>query len=106
MIKITVTLNEVDKKINAIEVKGHAYSAEPGKDLICAAVSAVVIGGFNALVDVKKYDVKLEKGNAFVKVNSNYNDNDQIVLKTILTQLKTIAEDNHQFVSVKEILND
>ena len=33
------------------EMKGHANTAPHGNDLLCAAISAIVTGGFNAFDD-------------------------------------------------------
>jgi uncharacterized protein YsxB (DUF464 family) len=46
---ITILLKETDGHFVSLEAKGHANSAPYGADLVCAAVSAVILGGFNAL---------------------------------------------------------
>ena len=56
MIKIVLTYK--DNKIDALEIKGHANSAEYGKDLVCAAVSAISVGGLNALAILKDKNIK------------------------------------------------
>ena len=66
MIKIVIKRDVSSQKIISIEVKGHANSAEYGKDLVCAAVTTVMTGGMNALQD-KDYDFKLEEGHIYVK---------------------------------------
>ncbi len=47
MIQIDVLTQ--DSKILKIEVSGHAYSGEPGFDLVCAGVSSIAVGALNAL---------------------------------------------------------
>ena len=60
MIKILIKYegNEFD----SLEVKGHANSAPHGQDLVCAGVSAILIGGLNNLDNVKSFDIKIEEG--------------------------------------------
>ena len=100
MIKVVIKLDESTEKITSIEVKGHAGKDTYGKDLVCAAVSAVITGGMNAL-NAKDFSFILEEGHALIKANNIPNDNDEVVLKTMETQLRTIEESEKQFVQIK-----
>ena len=102
MIKIVIKRDVSSQKIISIEVKGHANSAEYGKDLVCAAVSTVMTGGMNALQD-KEYDFKLEEGHIYVKALDIPSDYDSVVLKTIEVQLMTIEESNHKYVQIENL---
>lgn len=102
MIKIVIKRDVGSNKIILIEVKGHANKDAYGKDLVCAAVSAVITGGFNALMD-KDYDFKLDEGHAYVKALDIPSDYDSVVLKTIETQLKTIEESESKFVQIENL---
>ena len=102
MIKIVIKRDVGSNKIILIEVKGHASKDTYGKDLVCAAVSAVITGGFNALMD-KDYDFKLDEGHAYVKALDIPSDYDSVVLKTIETQLKTIEESESKFVQIENL---
>ena len=100
MIKILIRTEE--NSFKSLEVKGHANSAEYGKDLICAAVSTVMTGGMNALKD-KEYDFKLEEGHIYVKALDIPSDYDSVVLKTMEVQLMTIEESNHKYVQIENL---
>ncbi len=102
MIKIVIKRDVSSQKIISIEVKGHANSAEYGKDLVCAAVSTVMTGGMNALQD-KEYDFKLEEGHIYVKALDIPSDYDSVVLKTMEVQLMTIEESNHKYVQIENL---
>ena len=102
MIKIVIKRDVSSQKIISIEVKGHANSAEYGKDLVCAAVTTVMTGGMNALQD-KDYDFKLEEGHIYVKALDIPSDYDSVVLKTIEIQLMTIEESNHKYVKIENL---
>ncbi|MBO5578458.1 MAG: ribosomal-processing cysteine protease Prp [Bacilli bacterium] len=102
MIKIVIKRDVSSQKIISIEVKGHANSAEYGKDLVCAAVSTVMTGGMNALKD-KEYDFKLEEGHIYVKALDIPSDYDSVVLKTMEVQLMTIEESNHKYVQIENL---
>ena len=102
MIKIVIKRDVSSQKIISIEVKGHANSAEYGKDLVCAAVSTVMTGGMHALKD-KEYDFKLEEGHIYVKALDIPSDYDSVVLKTMEVQLMTIEESNHKYVQIENL---
>ena len=102
MIKIVIKRDVSSDKIILIEVKGHSGKDAYGKDLVCAGVSSIITGGFNALVD-KDYDFKLDEGHAYVKALDIPSDYDAVVLKTIETQLKTIEEAEPEFVRIENL---
>ncbi len=98
MIKAKFTKN-VDDSIELL-IEGHALFGEYGKDVICGAVSSIVIGGLNALTDISNFDVVIKEG--FVKVQSKnkISEEDKIVINTILIQLETIEEKFPNYIKV------
>jgi len=62
-------LIDITKKDSLITIKGHAGYAEPGKDIVCAAVSALTqafIASIEELTQDKiKYDISV--GNAVMR---------------------------------------
>ena len=102
MIKVVIKRDESSNKITSIEVKGHSNKDIKGKDLVCAAVSSIITGGANALLD-KEYDFKLEEGDAHIKALDIPSDHDAVVLNTIEVQLKTVEEFDPGFVQVKNL---
>ena len=102
MIKIVIKRDVSSEKIILIEVKGHAGKDAYGKDLVCAACSAIITGGFNALKD-KDYDFKLDEGHAYVRALDIPSDYDAVVLKTIEVQLLTLKEAEPDFVQIENL---
>lgn len=100
MIKVKIG-HASNNQVNFLEVTGHANSAPYGQDLICAAVSAVLTGGFNNLVNVNNYEIKLDEGHAYFKSNAPLDAHDEAVIETIICGLNTIQESNPKFVEVK-----
>ena len=94
-VKIIFTKNE----LCGLEVKGHANSDEHGKDLVCAGVSSIITGGFNALVKDEIEEITLEEGYAKVVVNPESKSVD--VINVILIQLQTIQESYPKFIKIK-----
>ena len=100
MIKITATRS--NGKIVSLTVKGHANSAPKGEDLVCAAVSAILVGGCNALSNPNCYTIKLDSGDASITEKEHANTHDYEVLEVMLVQLKTIEETNNKFLQIIE----
>ena len=46
---ITVSYSKNNEIISLIEVTGHALFAPKGQDIVCSAVSSIMIGGLNNL---------------------------------------------------------
>ena len=99
MIKVLITREE--SKFVSLEVKGHANSAEQGKDLVCAGVTAILAGGFNNLESPKSFELKLDEGHALAKAIKEVSSHDEIVMETIINSLKTMEESWPQFISIK-----
>ena len=100
MIKITATRN--NGKITNLTVKGHANSAPHGEDLVCAAVSSILVGGCNALKEPNCFAIKLNEGDASVVEVSHANEHDYEVLEVMLVQFKSVEETSSKFLKVIE----
>lgn len=99
MIRVKKICSSKDKLLG-LEIKGHANFDESGKDLICAAVSSIVTGGFNALTKEEITEVILEEGYAKVILKNNAIES-CLVLNVILVQLRTIEESYPQYIDIK-----
>jgi len=100
MIKIEATRK--NGKIVNLSVKGHANSAEKGKDLVCAAVSSILVGGCNALNQPNCFAIKLDSGDASIEELDHANEHDYEVLEIMIVQFKTIEESYGKFLKVIE----
>jgi len=86
--------------IRSIKASGHADSAPAGHDLVCAAISAIILGGFNALRE-NKYRFEVHDGFGSVEVLRNPGTRDATVLETIVTQLESVAESHPDNASLE-----
>ena len=100
MIKVNIEKN--DTKIVSLEVSGHSNYDEKGKDIVCAGVSAIIVGGINALLNENKaiIDYKCKEGYAYIFVKDIDNDNINKILDVITTQLYTIEESYPKFIKI------
>ena len=98
---IKVLIKREENKFISLEVKGHAKSAENGKDLVCAGVTSILAGGFNNLENPNSFELKLEEGYALARAVKEVSSHDEIVIETIITGLKTMEESWPQFINIK-----
>ncbi len=101
MIRIQVTYE--NEKFVSLIAKGHAESADYGHDTVCAAVSAIIQGGINALKDDEKnYSLSIEKGDLELKrLTSKMSEHDEIVIETIYVQLESVAQVAKDYVQLE-----
>ena len=99
---IEVNYLENNSVISKLEISGHANFDKKGKDIVCSAVSAIGVGGINALTNIDKIEVVIKEGYILVNGSGLNNDYNQIVLKTMLTQLKTIEKSYSKYIKVSK----
>ena len=99
MIKVLIRFEE--KNFKSLEVKGHANSAPYGQDLVCAAVSAILTGCTNAIQDEKAFHLDVSEGHYKLEAIDSLSPHDEAVVETIITGLKTIADEYDKFVSIQ-----
>lgn len=100
---ICITIAQKSNKIDCLEIKGHANSAEYGKDLVCAGVSAISVGGLNALATLNDKNIELKMSDGYILIrNASHNDKAQIILNTIIIQLQTVKEVQKDYIKIIE----
>lgn len=97
---ISVNVKFIGKDVKSLTVSGHANYDQYGKDIVCAGVSAVVTGGINALEsEIESIKIINEDNKLGVEV-INSNEKIQIILNTILIQLKTIENSYKKYIKI------
>ena len=99
---IRIEVSYVDGKIRELSVEGHSNFAKLGKDIVCAAVSSIVIGGANAIENPKCYTFKEKDGYFLIHEIASTSESDYQTLKVMVTQLKTVSEAFPKNVSIIE----
>ncbi len=98
MIHVRVTGNR--GSVKSVRISGHAYAGDPGKDLICAAVSSIGTGTMNALDEMVPDTCEL-KLNENIEIRVIQDSRDvQLILNAMLIQLKTIAEEYPKYLEI------
>ena len=70
---------------------------------MCAGVSAIVIGGINAIISlVKDQKVDYEVNDGYVKLNNLNNIEVQNILKVVIIQLKSVEDSYSKHIKIVE----
>lgn len=97
------------RKYNRLTAKGHAYSGEEGHDIVCAAVSALMLtmaGNVNALSrqgSVREPGVHLGKGDAEVRCKPVRKMGNVVTLMfdTVGTGFQLLADQYPEYIRYK-----
>lgn len=95
------------RSYNRLTVQGHAHSAEPGQDLVCAGASALAytmaanVGNMNANGQVQDVIVKLESGDAEIscRAKAKYKAAVARIFEAICVGFELLAASNPQYIS-------
>lgn len=97
-----------DGAIAELRVSGHAEYADPGEDIVCAGVSALVQSALLGLKQVAKHphEGKATSGRMHCRVKAGGTPEStlkaQAILETTVIGLRDIAKEYHQFIRVTE----
>jgi len=107
MISISIYRNSKNN-IEQFTVKGHAYSDEPGKDIVCSAVSMLTQTILIGLHDIAKLNISYEVDNGYLlcKLPIDLTDKElydaMLLIDTMLLGLKNIQESYPKYVKIHD----
>ncbi|WOV82925.1 ribosomal-processing cysteine protease Prp [Sporosarcina jeotgali] len=104
MIQITVQ-EQASGRISSFEMSGHADYAEHGKDLVCAAASAVSFGAVNAIISLTGVTPAIQQGEdgGYLKVvlpETEEDHDQQVIMRAMIVSMQTIEQDYAQFIKI------
>ena len=90
-----------------ITIEGHSGYSFNGTDIVCAGVSAITVGGLNAIArayrnDLTKFQVEMSEGYTSLNVLDTEKLEVQTILETLEIQFKTIEETYSKYIKVIE----
>ncbi len=105
MVKVTVTYQK-DEIIEML-IQGHANYEEKGKDIVCAAVSSIVITSVNGIMRLKKDSLDFHETDA--EINIKIKQQDEITKTLIFNMfvlLDELANQYPQNIVIRRCQND
>ncbi|MBD0381699.1 ribosomal-processing cysteine protease Prp [Paenibacillus sedimenti] len=110
MIYVTIErLSQDSPQISSFVVEGHAEYDVPGKDLVCAAVSAVTFGTYNAIesltgiiplheMEPGLLDVTIPE---LTEADHAKNAQVQLILESMIVMLQTIERNYGDYITIE-----
>lgn len=102
---ITITVKKRNGSYMEFVSKGHAGYAEAGQDIVCAAVSALIITTVNSLENftLEKFDAEEKDGFVSIRfLNSQNTDQGKLLMDSLLLGLTEIAHNyNNRYLTVR-----
>lgn len=106
---ITITIVRDDRRaIMRFTVTGHAFYNDPGKDIVCAGVSAITIGAINAIEKLTGLEPRAVSKSGLLKAEAPRssdpirNDQVQLLLEGMVAALESITESYGNYVKIKD----
>ncbi|MDQ1912403.1 ribosomal-processing cysteine protease Prp [Paenibacillus sp. GD4] len=106
MIRVAIR-RESGGRIQRFQVDGHAQYDEPGKDIVCAGVSAVTVGTVNAIEALLKVQLKTHMKHGLLKVDipeleEPLRDQVQLLLESMVVMLQSIEQSYGAYIALKD----
>ena len=101
---ITITVKKRNGNYLEFVSKGHAGYAEEGQDIVCAAVSVLVINTVNSLEKFTddKFDVQEKDGFVSIHFRNDLSERGMLLMDSLLLGLTEIAGSyNNRYLTVK-----
>ena len=93
---ITVTICKENQCFTKIQCKGHAGYAKHGQDIVCAAVSILVINTINALeaLVAQPMHVESDEETGFIRcsIDKPYHKESDLLVQTMIMGIQSISE--------------
>jgi len=103
---ISITINRTESNsIHSFVIRGHAFFADRGKDIVCAGASAVSVGAINAVHALTGVTPEIDQGDGFLRcvvpeLPEDINEKVQLLLEGMIISLQTIEEEYGEHIKI------
>ncbi len=102
MIQITI-YQDSDSHIVRFESLGHAEYADPGSDIVCAAVSALVINTINSIetLTADRFSEDMQEAEGIIRFRmETFSHDSQLLLKSLILGLEEMERNYSEYIDV------
>ncbi len=86
---------------NKIKVNGHSGYEENGKDIVCAAVSSIVITTVNAIIRLEPSTITYQESDGMVEINIlEENEMTNTLILNMVDLLKDLEKNYSKYIKV------
>ena len=94
---------KVNIRKNHIEIKGHAMYDDYGKDIVCAAVSSIVITTINAILSFDENAINYENKEGYINIDIvNESETTKKLINNMVKLLKDLKQDYQKNIKINE----
>ena len=94
---------KVNIRKNHIEIKGHAMYDDYGKDIVCAAVSSIVITTINAILSFDKNAINYENKEGYINIDIvSESETTKKLINNMVKLLKDLEQDYQKNIKINE----
>ncbi|MCS7458716.1 ribosomal-processing cysteine protease Prp [Paenibacillus doosanensis] len=107
MIRVTIK-RRPGGRIESFRVKGHALFDNPGKDIVCAGVSAVTVGTVNAVESVLGVELQADMKDGLLDVrvperlDEALSEKVQLLLESMVAMLQSIEQSYGEYIALQQ----
>ena len=95
---------KVVKKGNHIDIKGHALFDKYGKDIVCAAVSSIVVTTVNGILSIDKDSIECTDNTGYVSIDILKDVRVvNLLISNMMNLLKELEKQYNKNIKVEEV---
>lgn len=108
MVTVTFYRRADDRRITQFVIAGHANFAKHGRDIVCAAISAISVGTVNAVEELVGLELPASMKDGWLSStipqldDVTHNQQVQLLLESMRVMLTTIETSYGKYVQVRE----
>lgn len=88
---IHIQIKKENQEITSIEISGHSGYAKSGYDIVCSAVSSIVITSVNAILSLEEETIAVTDDGSVLKIRIKKHDRiTDILIENMLNLLKEL----------------
>ncbi len=100
----TVSIKKEQNQIVEITIKGHANYEEYGKDIVCAAISSIVITSVNAILRIDDNAISYEEKKDTIKIKVlKHIEIVNILIENMLAELNDLTKKYNKNIKIEEV---
>ncbi len=98
---IKINISKKDNLIKTISIKGHAEYDESGKDIVCSAVSSIVITTVNASIRYNQECINYVDADGYIKIEVlKHDDIIDLLMNNMVNLLEELEEQYKKYIKI------
>ena len=87
-----------------IEIKGHAMFDNYGKDIVCAALSSIVITSINGILSIDDEAIKYNQGDGLIEIDIlKHTKEVDALISNMISLLKELRSQYKKNIQIEEV---